>query len=218
MRGLARNIKCTSRLILATRLTTKIPCFKPVLCLSLFRKALPRRPVASVDAHTTMVTAQCGEQPPAAVARRTTGQQCVEALGGGTVCQDIHPPQEGHINRGRRPLCSKQFKKGKAAGGGPAGYKKSIPKKPGSGKPKTHKAFSLTITRQHSGPSYPPIVTGLGSEGTSNVSKPAGLSAPAHLPKTTGGGRGLHASPAQFQTLPPYSLVGSWHAPHLDIL
>ena len=67
MRGLATNIKCTSRLILATRLTTKIPCFKPVLCLSLFRKALPRRPVASVDAHTMMVTAQCGEQPPAAL-------------------------------------------------------------------------------------------------------------------------------------------------------
>ena len=37
---------------------TLILCFKQVLCQSLFRNALPRRPVANADAHTTKVNAQ----------------------------------------------------------------------------------------------------------------------------------------------------------------
>ena len=41
--------------------------------------------MASADAHTTMVTAQHGELPVEAVAERTTGRKCAEALGGGTV-------------------------------------------------------------------------------------------------------------------------------------
>ena len=80
---------------------TPIHCFKLVLCLSLFRKALPRRPVASTDTHTTMVTAQHGELPVEAVAERTTGRQCAEAPGGGTVQQDGLHLQEGHSSRGK---------------------------------------------------------------------------------------------------------------------
>ena len=53
MRELTRSIRCISRLILAIQVITQILCFKQVLCLSLFRKAFPRRPVASVDAYTT---------------------------------------------------------------------------------------------------------------------------------------------------------------------
>ena len=72
-----------------------------MLCLSLFRKAFPRTPVASVDAHTTMETAQHGELHVMSVARRTTGLRCVEALGGGTVPQDVHPPHTSH-SRGEK--------------------------------------------------------------------------------------------------------------------
>ena len=65
-------------------------------CQSLSRKALPRRPVASVDAHTTTVTAQLTEPHVASVAIKITGLSNVEALGGGTVQLVTHPPQEGH--------------------------------------------------------------------------------------------------------------------------
>ena len=65
-------------------------------CQSLSRKALPRRPVASVDAHTTTVTAQLTEPHVASVAILITGLSNVEALGGGTVQPVTHPPQEGH--------------------------------------------------------------------------------------------------------------------------
>ena len=100
MRGLAKNIKYTSRLIQLFPVTTQILCFKQMLCLSLFRNTLPRRSVASVDTHTTMETAQHGRHYAMSVARRTTGLSSVEAPGGGTVCQDIHPLQ-GHRNRGK---------------------------------------------------------------------------------------------------------------------
>ena len=36
-----------------------------------------------------------------AVARKTTGYSSVEAQGGGTVHQDIHPLEEDHSNRGK---------------------------------------------------------------------------------------------------------------------
>ena len=55
--------------------------------------------MASVDAHTAMGNAQPSEQHAVSVARRTTGFSNVEALGGGTVCQDGHPPQEGQSSR-----------------------------------------------------------------------------------------------------------------------
>ena len=65
-------------------------------CRSLFRKALPRRPVASVDAHTATVTAQLMELHAASVTIKITGLSNVEAPGGGTVQPVAHPPQEGH--------------------------------------------------------------------------------------------------------------------------
>ena len=65
-------------------------------CQSLFRKALPRKPVASADAHTAMVTAQPTEPHAVSVAGQTTGLSNVEALGGGTVQLVAHPPWEGH--------------------------------------------------------------------------------------------------------------------------
>ena len=65
-------------------------------CRSLFRKALPRKPVASVDAHTATVIAQLTEPHAASVAGQITGLSNVEAPGGGTVQPVAHPPREGH--------------------------------------------------------------------------------------------------------------------------
>ena len=65
-------------------------------CRSLSRKALPRKPVASADAHTAMVIAQLTEPHAASVANQITGPSNVEALGGGTVQLVAHPPREGH--------------------------------------------------------------------------------------------------------------------------
>ena len=65
-------------------------------CRSLFRKALPRKPVASADAHTTMAIAQPTEPHAVSVASQTTGLSNVEALGGGTVQPDAHHSREGH--------------------------------------------------------------------------------------------------------------------------
>ena len=65
-------------------------------CQSLSRKALPRKPVASTDAHTAMVIAQLMGPHAASVAGQITGPSNVEALGGGTVQPVTHPPREGH--------------------------------------------------------------------------------------------------------------------------
>ena len=65
-------------------------------CRSHSRKALPRKPVASVDAHTVTVTAQPMEPHVASVAGQITGLSNVEAPGGGTVQLVAHPPREGH--------------------------------------------------------------------------------------------------------------------------
>ena len=65
-------------------------------CRSLFRKALPRKPVASADAHTAMVIAQPTEPHAASVAVQITGLSNVEAPGGGTVQPVTHHPREGH--------------------------------------------------------------------------------------------------------------------------
>ena len=64
-------------------------------CRSLFRKALPRKPVASVDAHTAMVIAQLTGPHAASAAVKITGLSNVEALGGGTVQPVAHPPRKG---------------------------------------------------------------------------------------------------------------------------
>ena len=91
-------------------------------------------------------------------------------------------PRQPQQQRQRWQSSNKYSKKSKA-GGGSTGYKKVTPKK--GGKPqKPHKVASLTITRQLSGPSHPPKVMALGSEG--NVSKPAGITTPAHPPKVSG--------------------------------
>ena len=86
---------------MAPPVTTPILCFKQALCRSLSRKVLPRRPVANADALTTMVNAQPLELHVLVEARRTTGYSSVEALGKGTVCQDVHPSKEDHSNRGK---------------------------------------------------------------------------------------------------------------------
>ena len=65
-------------------------------CQSLFRKALPRKPAASADAHTAMVIAQLTGPHAVSVASQTTRLSNVEAPGGGTVQPAAHPPQEGH--------------------------------------------------------------------------------------------------------------------------
>ena len=65
-------------------------------CRSLFRKALPRKPVASADAHTAMVIAQPTKPHAVSVASQITGLSNVEAPGGGTVQSVAHPPREGH--------------------------------------------------------------------------------------------------------------------------
>ena len=101
------NIRYTSRLTWWHPLTTPILCFKQVLYLSLFRKALPRRPVANIDAHTTTVNAQPLVLYAVAVARRTTGSNSVEALG-----EHTPSPRRPRQQRQRRPS-SKQFKQGK---------------------------------------------------------------------------------------------------------
>ena len=68
-------------------------------CRSLFRKALPRKPVASADAHTAMVIAQPTEPHAVSVAGQITGLNNAEAPGGGTVQPVAHPPREGHKDR-----------------------------------------------------------------------------------------------------------------------
>ena len=99
MREPAKSTRSTSKLtqwhpqqLLKSSVTNK--CF-----VILFRKALPRRPVANVDSHTTMVNALPIGLHAVSVARRTTGFSNVEGLGGGIVHLDTHPPQEGHRSR-----------------------------------------------------------------------------------------------------------------------
>ena len=98
MKGPAKSTRSTSKLTQwQTPVTvTPIHSYKPMPCQSLFRKALPRKPVASADTHTTTVNAQPKEPHAVSVATRTTGLSNVEALGGGTVQPVTHPPWEGH--------------------------------------------------------------------------------------------------------------------------
>ena len=84
---------------MAPPVTTLILCYKQVLYQNLFRKVLPRSPVANVDAHTIMVNTLPTGLYAVSVARRTTGLSNVEALGGGIVHLDAHPSWEGHRNR-----------------------------------------------------------------------------------------------------------------------
>ena len=65
-------------------------------CQSLFRKALPGKPVASADAHTAMVIAQPTEPHAVSVASQITGPSNVGAPGGGTAQPVAHHAWEGH--------------------------------------------------------------------------------------------------------------------------
>ena len=133
MRGPAKSIRYTSKPILATQLITQILCFKLVLCLSLFSKALPRSPVANADAHTTMETAQHGEL--------TTCGNCGQKNHWQAMCRSFgrknsstgHSPSPRwpQQQRQRRQSGNKYFKKSKGGGGGSTGYKKATPRKGG---------------------------------------------------------------------------------------
>ena len=81
-------------------------------CRSLFKKALPRKPVASADAHTTTVIAQLTGPHAVSVASQITGLSNVEAPGGGTVQLVAHPPQEGHRIDRDAPVATSHTKAG----------------------------------------------------------------------------------------------------------
>ena len=65
-------------------------------CRSLFRKALPGKPVANADTHTATVIAQPTEPHAASVAGQTTGPSNAGAPGGETVQPVAHHPRESH--------------------------------------------------------------------------------------------------------------------------
>ena len=82
-------------------------------CRSLFRKALPGKPVVSADAHTATVIAQPTEPHAVNVAGQITGPNNVGASGGGTVQPVAHHPREGHrIDRDAPVVTSHQKAKG----------------------------------------------------------------------------------------------------------
>ena len=81
-------------------------------CRSLFRKALPRRPVASADAHTATAIAQPMEPHAASVAGQITGLSNVEAPGGGIVRPVAHHPWEGHRIDRDAPVATSPTKAG----------------------------------------------------------------------------------------------------------
>ena len=156
-------------------------------CRSLFRKALPRKPVASADVHTAMVTAQPTQLHAVSVAVRITGLSNVEALGG-TVQLVAHHPRKGH--RIDRRFSSNKPNKGRGQGGGGNAKQKSTPKRPGNGHGrgggKPFKTNTLTVTGLP-GSQHPPKVDGLGgTETKESVSMYADLPRPAHPPKVSG--------------------------------
>ena len=158
-------------------------------CRSLFRKALPRKPVASADAHTAMVIAQLTGPHAASVAGQITGLSNAEALGGGTVQPVAHPPREGHrIDRDASVVTSPTKAEDERGGGNVK--QKSTPKRPGSGRGrgggKPFKTNALTVTGL-SGSQHPPKVDGPeGDETKESVSMNADLPRPAHPPKVSG--------------------------------
>ena len=101
MKGPARNIKCINKLTPGQPVAIPIHCFIQMLCPSHFRNALPRDPVANAAEFMATEIAQQLEQLVTSVARRTTGQPYAEALGGGTVRQDVPLPRAGHSNKGK---------------------------------------------------------------------------------------------------------------------
>ena len=96
-------------------------------CRSLFRKALPGKPVASVDAHTAMVIAQLMGPHAASVASQITGLSNVEALGRGTVSTGRSPSPGRPQNRTETLQCNKP-NKGRGRGREGNVKQKSTPK------------------------------------------------------------------------------------------
>ena len=157
-------------------------------CRSLFRKALPGKPVASADAHTATVIAQPTEPHAVSVASQITGPSNVGAPGGGTVQPVTHHPREGH--RIDRCFSGNKTSKGKGRGRGGNVKQRSTPKRPGSGcgrgGGKPFKTNTLTVTGL-SGSQHPPKVDGPeGDETKESVSMNADLLRPAHPPKVSG--------------------------------
>ena len=165
--------------------TTPILCYKQVLCQSLFKKALLRRPVASADTHMIMVNALPMGLHAASVARRTTRLSNVE--GRRHSLSGWSPSLRRSQKQRQQRFSGKLFNRGRGWEEGESnGNKKSTPNKPGAGwghGSKPHKTFSLTVADILSGPPHPPKVTGLATE---VVSIKADLSRPAHPPKTAG--------------------------------
>ena len=82
-------------------------------CQSLFRKALPGKPVASGDAHTAMAIAQPTEPHAVSVAGQITGLSNVGAPGGGTIQPVAHHPREGHTIDRDAPVATSRPTKAK---------------------------------------------------------------------------------------------------------
>ena len=98
--------------------------------LSVFSERPSQENLWQVQKLTQPVNSQPSELHAVAVARRTNGLSSAEALGGGTVHQDVHPPQEGHRSRGKEdPLAASHSAKTGDEEGGGSGNKTSTPKK-----------------------------------------------------------------------------------------
>ena len=131
-------------------------------CRSLFRKALPRKPVASADAHTTMVIAQPTEPHAVSVAGQITGlQQCRSS--GRRNSSTGRSPSPGRPQNRQRCFSGNKTSKGKGRGRGGNNKQSSTPKRPGSGRgrggEKPFKTNALTVTGL-SGSQHPPKVSG----------------------------------------------------------
>ena len=119
-----------------------------MLCRSLFRKALPTKPVASADAHTAMVTAQL---------HGTTCSKCGHLNHWAQQCRSSwrrnsstgHSPSPGRPQNRQRRFSSNKPHKGRGCRGG-GGKQKSTPKRPGGGcgrgGGKPFKMNTLTVT------------------------------------------------------------------------
>ena len=159
-----------------------------MLCRSLFRKALPGKPVASADAHTATGNALLTVLHAASVAIWITLLSNVEALGGGTVQLVTHPPREGHrIDRDGSAVTS-QTKAGDVEEA--VASRNLLPKDQAAvvavEEASPFKTNALMVTGLPR-PQHPPKVDGLeGNKTKESVSMKTGLLRPPHPPKVSG--------------------------------
>ena len=163
---------------MASPVNTPNLCFKQVLCWSLFRKALPRSPVANVDTHNhsecpsfRTTCSGCG--------KNHWVQQC-RSSGRRHSSLGCTPSPRRPQQQGQRRQSGNKFNKGRGHGGGGSQFNKKTTPKKGAGCGRPHKINSLTVPHNLSGPPHPPKVDGPGKE---FVSINADLSGPAHPPK-----------------------------------